>query len=88
MNYYAERAAATREMYPRTSAAYSWTDANGIRWTLDADGRRFAYVGEYAIREGNRNTGYSVTREIDGDEVRIETGITLAEAIEVARRID
>jgi hypothetical protein len=84
-DYYAERRAATRAMYPRTGRPYSWTDPDGILWTLDADGRRFGFIGGYTVREGMRTDGYSVLHDIDGDEVRVASGLTLDEATELAR---
>ena len=82
-DYYADYRAAAQVMYSRTGAAYSWTDADGIRWTLNADGRRFAFVGDYTVREGR--DGYSVTRDIDGDEVRVADGMTGREAVALAK---
>jgi hypothetical protein len=83
-DYYAERRAAVRTMYPRTGKPYSWTAPDGIRWTLDGDGRRFAFIGGYTVREGTRTAGYSVLRDIDGNEVRVATGLTLDEAVQLA----
>lgn len=84
-DYYAERRAATRATYPRTGRPYRWTDPDGILWTLDADGRRCGFIGGYTVREGVRTAGYSVRHVIDGDEVRVATGLTLDEATALAR---
>lgn len=48
-------------------------DTAEIRINTAHNGRRFAFVGNYTVREGKCAT--NVTRDIDGDEVRL---ITLA----------
>jgi len=48
-------------------------------------GDRFAYVGQYTLRDDRDRAGWSVLRDIDGDEVRIATGLTFAEAVTLAK---
>lgn len=45
--------------------------ADEIRINTARNGRRFAFVGDYTVREGEGVT--TVTRDIDGDEVRLAT---------------
>jgi hypothetical protein len=47
-------------------------------------GHKFAYVGDYTLVYDAHATTWGVTRDIDGDEVVIATGLTLAEAEAVA----
>ena len=46
-------------------------DTAEIRINTDRNSRRFAFVGDYIVREGEGMT--TVTRDIDGDEVRLAT---------------
>jgi hypothetical protein len=47
-------------------------------------GQQFAYVGDYTLRMG-RDGAWDVTRDVDGDEVRIAVGLPLNEAVVVAK---
>lgn len=46
-------------------------------------GHEFAYIGDYTLRMDRYGT-WDVTRDIDGDEVLVATGLPLAEAVKVA----
>lgn len=49
------------------------------------DGRRFAYVGDYTVRETAAAT-FDVLRDVDGDDVLIASNLpTIAEAIVCAK---
>jgi hypothetical protein len=57
---------------------------SAVRIITTRSGDRFAYVGGYTLRDGDGG-GWTVTRDIDGDEVRVATGLTLDEATALAR---
>lgn len=56
---------------------------SAVRVIYTPGGRRFAYVGDYTLRDGDGG-GWTVSRDIDGDEVRVATGLTLDEAVQLA----
>jgi hypothetical protein len=56
-----------------------------VPMTVTMRGRRFVYVGDCTIHDDHPNRGWIVTREIDGDEVRVGACLTLTEAVELAR---
>jgi len=58
---------------------------SALRIITTPSGDRFAYVGDYTLRDDYSRPGWSVLRDIDGDEVRVATGLTLAEATALAR---
>jgi hypothetical protein len=56
-----------------------------VRVIRRPNGRQFAYVGDYTITSLDDFGGsWAVTRDIDGDEVVIDSGLTLDGAIAVA----
>jgi len=56
-----------------------------VRIIRRPNGRQFAYVGDYTLTALDDFGGrWVVTRDIDGDEVVIATGLTLDEAIAAA----
>jgi hypothetical protein len=57
-----------------------------VRIIRRPNGRQFAYVGDYTVAALDDFGGFwAVTRDIDGDEVRIATGLTFAEAVTLAK---
>ena len=46
----------------------------------DTRGRRFAFVGNYTIRE-QADGMFSVTLDCDGDDVRVAAGVTFDAAV-------
>jgi hypothetical protein len=56
---------------------------SAVRIITTRSGGRFAYVGDYTLRDGDGG-GWTVSRDIDGDEVRVATGLTLDEAVQLA----
>jgi len=59
---------------------------SAVRIITTPGGRRFAYIGDYTLRALDEFGGFwEVTRDIDSDEVRVASGLTLNEATAVAR---
>ncbi len=59
---------------------------SAVRVIYTPGGRQFAYVGDYTIRALDDFGGFwEVTRDIDGDEVRVASGLTLDEATALAK---
>jgi hypothetical protein len=59
---------------------------SAVRIITTRSGHRFAYVGDYTLRALDDFGGFwEVSRDIDGDEVRVASGLTLDEATALAR---
>lgn len=62
--------------------------ADNIHIIRTPRGRQFAYVGDYTLTAQDDFGGrWAITRDIDGDEVRVAAGLTLDEAIATAKAV-